>query len=55
VVWSLALGGLSIALSPVYFAQGLVRDGVSLIVLLLLYRVLVAVGVPAPRSRLVAA
>lgn len=56
VLWSLALGGLSIALSPVYFAQGFVRDGAILIALLALYRGLVAIGVPAAgRGRLAAA
>lgn len=55
VLWSLALGGLSIALSPVYFAQSFVRDGAILLGLLLLYRGLVAIGVPAARGRLAAA
>ena len=56
VLWSLALGGLSIALSPVYFAQGFVRDGAVLLGLLILYRVLVAIGVPAAaRGRLAVA
>ena len=55
VLWSLALGGLSTALSPVYFAQGFVRDGAVLIGLLLLYRGLVAIGVPAARRGRLAA
>lgn len=56
VLWSLALGGLSIALSPVYFAQGFVRDGAVLLGLLVLYRGLIGIGVPAAgRGRLAAA
>ncbi|PZU09527.1 MAG: hypothetical protein DI605_07510 [Sphingomonas sp.] len=56
VLWSVALGGLGIALSPVYFAQGLARDGAILVALLLLYRGLVAIGVPAAtRGRLASA
>jgi hypothetical protein len=56
VLWSLALGGLGIALSPTYFAQGLLRDGAMLVALVLLYRGLIAVGVPAAsRGRLAAA
>jgi hypothetical protein len=53
VLWSLVLGGLGIALSPTYFAQGLLRDGAMLVALVLLYRGLVAIGVPAAsRGRL---
>ncbi|MDO6413341.1 hypothetical protein Q4F19_03005 [Sphingomonas sp. BIUV-7] len=56
VLWSLVLGGIGIALSPTYFAQGFVRDGAILLALLLLYRGLVAIGVPAAaRGRLAAA
>jgi hypothetical protein len=56
VLWSLALGGLGIALSPTYFAQGFVRDGAILVALVLLYRALVEIGVPAAtRGRLAAA
>lgn len=47
VLSSVALGGLRTALSPVYFAQGLVLDGAILLALLVVYRGLVALGVPA--------
>lgn len=55
-VWSLGLGGVGIALSPFYFAKGFARDGAILIGLLLLYRGLLAIGLPgAGRARLATA
>ena len=51
IMGALALGGLKIALSPTYFAQDFVRDGAIMIVLLVLYRGLTALGVPAATRR----
>lgn len=52
---SLVLGGAGIAFSPVYFAEGLLRDGAILIGLTLLSRLLVSIGVAeAARVRAVA-
>lgn len=47
VIASLGLGGVGIALSPVYAFDQFVRNGAILIGLLALYRGLVAIGVPA--------
>lgn len=44
---SLGLGGIGIALSPTYALQQFVRNGAFLVGLAALYRVLVAIGVPA--------
>ena len=55
IAGALGLGGLNIALSPTYFARDCVRDGAIMIALLVLYRVLTAVGVPAASRRKLAA
>lgn len=55
VVASLGLGGVGIALSPTYALQQFVRNGAFLVALTLLYRALVAVGVPVPSRRVAAA
>lgn len=46
--WALVLGGLHTAMAPDLLAEQFVRNGIVLIGLYLLYRALVAVGVPAP-------
>lgn len=52
LLWSFGLGGVDIALSPAINAQQLVRNAAILAGLYLLYRALVAAGVPAaPRFR----
>ena len=52
LAWSFALGGVATALSPAINARQIVRNGTILIGLLLLYRGLVSVGLPAaPRDR----
>lgn len=48
VGWALVLGGLHTATAPDLLAEQFVRNGVILIGLYGLYRLLVAVGVPAP-------
>jgi hypothetical protein len=55
IAGALGLGGLNIALSLTYFARDFVRDGAIMIALLMLYRVLTAVGVPAASRRKLAA
>lgn len=48
LAWALVLGGLHTAMAPDLLAEQFVRGGAILIGLYALYRVLVAVGVPAP-------
>lgn len=55
-LWSLGLGGAATALSPSIMANQFLRNGAILIGLLVLYRTLVALGVPAaPPARTAAA
>ncbi len=49
-LWSLGLGGAATALSPSIMANQFLRNGAILIGLLILYRALVALGVPAAPS-----
>jgi len=51
IAGALGLGGLTIALSPTYFAQEFARDGAIMIALLVLYRGLTAIGVPSAARR----
>lgn len=46
--WALVLGGLHTAMAPDLLAEQFVRNGAILIGLYMLYRTLVAAGVPAP-------
>lgn len=46
--WAMILGGVWITLHPGYSLDQFVRNGAILIGLYVLYRVLVAIGVPAP-------
>lgn len=48
LLWALALGGLHTVMAPDLLAEQFVRNGAILIGLYVLYRALVAVGVPAP-------
>lgn len=50
-LWALALGGLHTAIAPELLAEQFVRNGAILGGLYLLYRILVAAGVPAPPRR----
>ena len=50
-LWALALGGLHTAIAPSLLAEQFVRNGAILAGLYFLYRILVAVGVPAPLRR----
>lgn len=51
-IFALKLGGLGISLSPTLMAEQFARNGAILVMLLLLYRGLVAIGVPgAPQAR----
>ncbi|WP_374526649.1 hypothetical protein [Sphingopyxis sp.] len=54
-LWALALGGLHTAAAPGLLAEQFARNGAILVGLYLLYRILVAVGVPAPPQREAAA
>lgn len=47
LVWALVLGGLHTAMAPGLLAEQFVRNGAILIGLYVLYRALIAVGVPA--------
>lgn len=49
LVWSFILGGVATTLNPGILLNQLLRNGAILVGLYLLYRVLVALGVPAPR------
>lgn len=55
LLWSLGLGGVETALSPAINAPQFLRNGAILAGLCLLYRTLVALGVPATSSRPVTA
>lgn len=46
--WALVLGGLHTAMAPDLLAEQFLRNGVILMGLYVLYRLLVAAGVPAP-------
>ena len=48
LAWALVLGGLHTAMAPDLLAEQFVRNGAILIGLYILYRLLVAAGVPAP-------
>ena len=48
LAWALVLGGLHTAMAPDLLAEQFVRNGAILIGLYVLYRLLVAAGVPAP-------
>ena len=48
LLWALVLGGLHTAMAPDLLAEQFVRNGAILIGLYLVYRLLVAAGVPAP-------
>jgi len=50
LAWALFLGGLHTAMAPDLIAEQFVRNGAILIGLYILYRLLVAAGVPAPRQ-----
>jgi hypothetical protein len=50
-LWALALGGLHTAIAPSLLTEQFVRNGAILAGLYLLYRILVAAGVPAPPRR----
>ena len=49
LAWSFQLGGVAVALSPAINARQLVRNGAILAGLVILYRSLVALGLPAAR------
>jgi len=53
--WAAVLGGVAITLNPGYSFDQFVRNGAILIGLYAFYRLLVALGVPAPGGRLAAA
>lgn len=53
--WAAVLGGVAITLNPGYSLDQFVRNGAILIGLYGFYRLLVALGVPAPGGRLAAA
>ena len=50
LAWSLVLGGVHTALSPYWTARQFGREALILIGLALLHRLLVGIGVPAPRA-----
>jgi hypothetical protein len=54
-LWALVLGGIAITLNPAILLRQLARNGAILMGLFALYHGLVAIGVPAARSRLAAA
>jgi hypothetical protein len=49
LVWSFFLGGVAIALDPQILRNQLVRNGEILVGLYLVYRLAIAIGVPAPQ------
>ena len=51
VLWAFGLGGVATAFAPKLLAEQFVRNGAILIGLLLLYRGLTAIGVPAVPAR----
>ncbi|MBW4330207.1 hypothetical protein KY084_04875 [Stakelama sp. CBK3Z-3] len=51
LLWAFGLGGVATTLSPAINATQLARNGAILIVLMLLYRGLVALGMPAAGKR----
>ncbi|WP_137862743.1 MULTISPECIES: hypothetical protein [unclassified Sphingomonas] len=53
--WAAVLGGVAITLHPGYSLDQFLRNGAILIGLYLFYRLLLAFGVPEPRTRLAAA
>lgn len=55
LIWALFLGGVATTFNPAIIARQLSRDGAILIGLYLLYRVLIALGVPAPQRALATA
>lgn len=50
VVWSLVLGGVHTALSPYWALRQFGREALILVALVLAYRALVRLGLPAPRA-----